>query len=109
METAEISCQKKFKYQPGAAKMMVRVFWDSQEPVLEHFHGGDVTFNMARLYEMLSDRLKATIPSKRRGQLSLLCCCMTIPVLPTLQQMHFDILEHPPYNYLAPLDPSKVL
>ena len=65
-------CKKKFNTQPSAGK---------QSPVLEHYQERGTTINRARYSEMLTDRLKPSIRSKRRGLLSkLLCCCTTMTV-----------------------------
>ena len=49
---------------------MLTVFWDSQGPVLEHYQERGTTINSARNSEMLTDRLKPAIRSKRRGLVS---------------------------------------
>ena len=59
-------CKKKFKTQPSAGKLMLTVFWDSQGPVMEHYQERGKTINSARYSEMLTDRLKPVIRSKRR-------------------------------------------
>ena len=66
--------KKQFKTQPSAGKLMFTVFWDSQIPVLEHYQERGTTINSARYSEMLTDRLKSAIRSKRRGLLSKGCC-----------------------------------
>ena len=48
---------------------MLTVFWDSQGPVLEHYQERGTTINSARYSEMLTDRLKPAIRSRRRGLL----------------------------------------
>ena len=45
---------------------MLRVFWESQGPVLEHYQESGTTINS----EMLTDRMKPAIRSKSRGLLS---------------------------------------
>ena len=62
--------KRKFKTQPSAGKLMLTVFWDSQGPVLEHYQERGTTINNAQYSEMLADRLKPAIRSKRRGLLS---------------------------------------
>ena len=63
-------CKEKFKTQPSAGKLMLTVFWDSQAPVLEHYQDRGTTINSARYNEMLTDRLKPAIRSKRWRLLS---------------------------------------
>ena len=46
------------------------IFWDSQGPILEHYQERGSPINSARYNEMLLDRLKPEIRSKRRGHLS---------------------------------------
>ena len=58
-------CKKQFKTQSYSGKLMLTVFWDSQGPVLEHHQERGTTINSARHSEMLTDRLKPTIRSKR--------------------------------------------
>jgi len=62
--------RKKFKSQPSAGKLTLTVFWDPQGPILEYYQDRGSTINSARYSEMLNDRLKPEIRSKRRGQLS---------------------------------------
>ena len=70
METSTVACRKKFKTQPSAGKLTLTVFWYSQGPVLEHYQERGKTINSARYSEMLTDRLKLAIRSKRRELLS---------------------------------------
>ena len=104
--------RKKFKSQPSAGKLMLTVFWDSQGPILEHYQERGSTINSVR-YEMLIDRLKPAIRSKRGGQLSkgnvLLhdnaCPHTAAHTVETLQKLKFEVLAHPPYSPdLAPSD-----
>jgi hypothetical protein len=61
METFDIAGQKKFKTQPSAEKVMLTVFWDSQEPILEHYQERGTTANSVHYSEMLCDKLKPAI------------------------------------------------
>lgn len=105
--------KKKFKSQPSAGKLMLTVFWDSQGPVLEHYQERGSTINSARYSEMLIDRLKPAIRSKRRGLLSKGVVLLHDNARPhtaahtveTLQKLKFEVLAHPPYSPdLAPSD-----
>jgi hypothetical protein len=69
METSYIATKKKFKTQPSAGKVMLTVFWDSQGPIWNSIKRG-TTVNSARYSEMLRDKLKTAIRTKRRGLLS---------------------------------------
>lgn len=62
--------RKKFKSQPSPGKLMLTVFWDSQGPIMEHYQERGSTINSAPYSEMLIDKLKPEIWSKRWGQLS---------------------------------------
>ena len=82
-------------------------------PILEHYQDRGSIVNSARYSEMLIDRLKPEIRSKRRGQLSkgivLLhdnaCPHTATHTVETLQKLKFEALAHPPYSPdLAPSD-----
>jgi hypothetical protein len=47
---------------------MLTMFWDSQGPILERYQERGVIMSIARCSEMLRDKLKPAIQSKRRGQ-----------------------------------------
>ena len=105
--------KKKFKSQPSTGKLMLTVFWDSQGPVLEHYQERGTTINSARYSEMLTDRLKPAIRSKRRGLLSKSVVLLHDNAHPhtaahtaeTLRKLKFDVMAHPPYSPdLAPSD-----
>ena len=106
-------CKKKFKTQPSAGKLMLTVFWDSQGPLLEHYHERGTTINSVRYSEMLTAKLKPAIRSKRRGLLSKGVVLLHDNARPhtaahtaeTLQKLNFEVLDHPPYSPdLAPSD-----
>ena len=92
---------------------MLRGFWDSQGPVLEHYQERGSTMNSACYCEMLSDRLKTEIRSKCRGQLSKGIVLLHDNARPhtaartveAFQKPKFEALAHPPYSPdLAPSD-----
>ena len=92
---------------------MLTVLWDSQDLVLEHFQERGTTINSARYSEMLTDRLKSAIPSKRRGLLSkgvVLLHDNGRPHTAThtadmLWKLKFEVMGHPPYSSdFAPSD-----
>ena len=100
---------KNFKSQPSAGKLMLTVFWDTQGPILEHYQERGSTINS----EMLIDRLKREIRSKRQGQLSKGIVLLhdnarphtAVHTVETLQKLKFEVLAHPPYSPdLAPSD-----
>jgi hypothetical protein len=80
------------------------IFWDSQVPILEHYDKQDVAINSALCSEMLCDKLKLTIPSECRGQLSQ-CVVLFVDnshphtvahTVQTLQHLLSEVLGHPP-------------
>ena len=92
---------------------MLTVFWDSQGPVLDHYQEMDTTINSARYSEMLTDWLKPSIVSKRRGLLSKGVVWLHDNARPhlaghtaeTLRKLKFEVMAHPPYSPdLAPSD-----
>ena len=99
-------CKKKFKTEPSARKLMLTVFWDSQGPVLEHYQERGTTINSARYSEMLTDRLKPAIRSKRRGLLSKSVVLLYDNARPhtaahtaeMLQELQFEVKAHPLYS-----------
>jgi hypothetical protein len=48
---------------------MLTLFWDAQAPILEHYQQRDTPINSVRYSEMLWDKLKPAIGTKRRGLL----------------------------------------
>ena len=104
---------KKFNSQPSAGKLMLTVFWDSQEPILEHYMEKCVTVTSANYCNMLRNELRPTICSKRRGRLThgfLLLHDNACPhtahlTINTIRQLDWEVLEHPAYSPdLAPSD-----
>ena len=92
---------------------MPTVFWDSQGSVLEHYQERGTTINSARYSEMLTDRLKPAIRSKRRGLLSKGVVLLHDNARPhtaahtveTLCKLKFEVMVQPPYSPdLAPSD-----
>ena len=92
---------------------MLTVFWDSQGPVLEHYQKKGTTISSARYSEMLTDRLKPAIRSKRQGLLRKGAVLLHDNARPytaahtaeTLQKCKFKVMAHPPYGPdLAPSD-----
>ena len=105
--------RKEFKSQTSAGKLMLTFSWDSQGPVLEHYQERGSTINNACYSEVLIDRLKPEIRSKRWGHLSKGIVLLHDNARPhtaahtveTLQNLKFEVLAHPPYNpELAPSD-----
>ena len=83
---------------------MLRVFWNSQGPILEHYQERGSIINSARYSEMLIDRLKPEIRSKHQGQLSKGIVFLhdnahphtAAHTLETLQKLKFEALARPP-------------
>ena len=104
---------KKFKSQPSVGKVLLKIFWDSQGVILEHYVERGATVNNVRCSEMLSNELKPAIRTKRRGLLSSGVLLLhdnarphtAIHTLQTLVKLGFTVLEHPAYSPdLAPSD-----
>ena len=70
METSTIALQEEVQNPMIRRKTDAYSVLDSQGPVLEHDQERRTTINSARYNEMLTDRLKYAIRSKRRGLLS---------------------------------------
>ena len=113
METSTIALQDKVQNPPSAGKLMLTVFWDSQDPVLEHYQERNTTTNSARYSEMLTDKLKPEFRSKLRGLLSKGVVLLHDNARPhttahteeTLRKLKFEVMAHPPYTCdLAPSD-----
>jgi histone-lysine N-methyltransferase SETMAR len=85
---------------------MLTFFWDSQGPILEYYHERDTTVNSARYSEMLRDKLKPEVRTKRRGLLSKGVALLHDNARPhtaahtveTLRHLNSEVLEHPPYS-----------
>ena len=89
------------------------MFWDSQGPVLEHYQKRGTAVNSGWYCEMLTERLKPAIRSKRRGLLSKGAVLLHNNARPhtaahtaeTLRKLKFGVIAHPPYSPdLAPSD-----
>jgi len=61
-------CNKKFKTQASAGKVMLTIFWDVTDPVLVHSQEKGQTVTSAQCGDMLRNKLKKpVIRSKRWG------------------------------------------
>ena len=96
---------------PTIRRKTVTLFWDSQGPVLEQYQERCTTINSARYSEMLNDRLKPAIRSKRRGLLSKVVVLLhdnsrrSANTAETLRKLKFEVMTHHPYSPdLAPSD-----
>ena len=58
--------KKKFKSQLSAGKVMLTLFWNSKGPILKDFLEKESTINSARYCDLLANRLKPAICTKRR-------------------------------------------
>ena len=85
---------------------MLTVFWDSQDPVLEHYQERGTTINSPQYSGMHTDRLKPAIRSKRRGLLLKSVVLLHDNARPhtaahtaeTLRKLKFKVMAHPPYS-----------
>ena len=59
-----LPAKKKFKMCPTAGRLMLSVFWDLQELLLEHYQERGYTMNSARYGDMLCDKLMPAVRSK---------------------------------------------
>ena len=104
MESSTIALQEKVQTQPCAGNLMLTVFWDSQGLVLEHYQERITTINSAQYSEMLTDRLKPAIRSKRRGLLSKGVVLLhenarshtATHTDESLRKLKFEVMAHPP-------------
>ena len=105
--------KKKFKSQLSSGKVMLTIFWDSKGPILEDFSEKGSTINSARYCDLLANRLKPAIRTKRRGLLSKKVLLQHDNARPhvakatieTINKLGFEVLEHPAYSPdLAPSD-----
>jgi hypothetical protein len=83
--------KKKFGYQPRVERVIITVFRDIQEPILEHYQERGVTISSAHYSEMLytSQSERITVNTKDSCQ-KVLCCCVSVAVpilLPTLLKL----------------------
>lgn len=104
---------KKFKTQSSVGKVLLTVFWDSQGVLLEHYSENGVTVTSSSYSELLQEKLKPAIRSKRRGLLSQGVLLLhdnarphtALKTIETVQKLKFEVLQHPAYSPdLAPSD-----
>jgi hypothetical protein len=67
LETPDV---KSLISQPIAGNVMLTFSWDYQGPVSENFQECDATINTANYIDLLLDKVKLAVRSKRQGQLS---------------------------------------
>ena len=105
--------KKKFKTRASAGKVMLTLFWDQKGPILEDYLEQGCTINSARYSDLLANKLKPAIRTKRRGLLSNKVLLLHDNARPhtaaqtveTINQLGFEVLEHPAYSPdLAPSD-----
>jgi hypothetical protein len=97
---------KKFKKQPSAGKLMLTIFWDSQEPILDTYLEHGTTVTSAAYCDMLQRRMKTAICSKGRQRLSegiLLLHNNARPhtvarTLETLRKLKWRAMQHPAHS-----------
>lgn len=105
--------RKKFKTQPSAGKVMLTLFWDSQGPIFCDFLEDQRTINSQYYCNMLENKVKPAIRTKRRGLLTKGVILLHDNARPhtaqitqqCIQKLGWEILPHPPYSPdLAPSD-----
>jgi histone-lysine N-methyltransferase SETMAR len=104
---------KKFKTQPSAGKLVLKIFWDFQGPTVETYLEYGKIVTSAIHCDMLQKGVKPAICSKRRRSLSegilLLddnsCCHTAACTLEILRKLKWKVMEHPAHSPdLAPSD-----
>jgi hypothetical protein len=100
-------CKERFKSQRSTGKLMLTVFWDSQGTILEHYQERGTTVDSARYGEMLAERLRPAIGSKRRGLLPKGAVLLhdrpradnaAAHIAQGLRKLQSDATAHPPYS-----------
>jgi hypothetical protein len=86
--------KKKFRYQPTVERVLLTVFRDMQEPLLEHYQERSVTVSSAHYSEVLYDSLKLANRSEHEDVLLHGSGCLhtAAHTILTLQQLCFQIL-----------------
>jgi hypothetical protein len=114
MEISEFTSNQKFTVMstPSAGKFMVTVFWDSQVVLLAHFQKCGENVNSA-LYEYCEVPFKLRDSIRRRppGQLAIGVLLHHDSARPhtagatqdIIQELQWELLEHPAYSPLWPL------
>jgi histone-lysine N-methyltransferase SETMAR len=95
---------KKFRTQVSAGKVMLTMFWDHQDPFVEHYMSKGTTVTSATYCDLLRNYMKPAIRSKHRGLLSTRVLLQHDNARPhtthvtavTFEDMHFKCLPHPP-------------
>jgi histone-lysine N-methyltransferase SETMAR len=107
---------KTFKVTPSAGKVMLSMFWDSEGVLLAHFQKRGENVNSASYCEVLL-MLRDAIRRKLLGQLArgvLLNHDNAKPHIARatqerIQELQWELLEHPPYSQNWPLVTSICL
>jgi histone-lysine N-methyltransferase SETMAR len=107
------TANKKFKTQASIGKIMLTTFWDVNGSILVHVQEKGQNVTSARYSDILVNKLKNAIRSKRRGILSKRVLLIrdnarsrtAAHTVDTLCAPKFEVLKHPPYSPdLAPSD-----
>ena len=113
METSTIALQEKVQNSIIRRKTDAYSVLGLKGPVLEPYQERDTTINSTRYSEMLTDRVKPAIRSKRQGLLSKCVVLLHDNARPQtaahtdemLRKLKFEVIVHPPYSPdLAPSD-----
>jgi len=97
---------KKFRIQPYAGKVILTLFWDEREVILEHYTPRGNTVTSAMYADLLKNHMHPAIKSKRRGSLSKCVLLQHDNARPhiahstvaTIHDPSCKCLPHPPYS-----------
>ena len=97
---------QKFRKQPSAVKIMLTLFWDEREVILEHYMPRGNTVTSATYAYLLKNHLRPTIKSKRRGRLNIGILLQhgtarlhtARSTVVTIQHLSLECLPHSPYS-----------
>jgi [histone H3]-lysine36 N-dimethyltransferase SETMAR len=104
---------KKMRIQRSLGKVLLTIFWDESGPLVLDFLGIHERMNCEKYCDILKNKLKPSIRTKRRGKLRNGIVFQHDNARPhsanltklTLHKLGFEVLEHPPYSPdLAPSD-----
>jgi len=98
--------EKKFRTQPSARKIILTLFFDEREVILEHYIPRGNTVTSATYADLLKNYLRPAIKSKRRGLLSTGVLLQhnnarlnsARSTVETIQDLSFECLPHSPYS-----------
>ena len=102
----------KIQIESSTGIVMLTVFWDPKGPIMEDYLEKGSTINSANYSEMMTNKLKPAIRTKRRGLLSKQILLhdnarphTAIPTFHTIEKLGFEVLKH--LTYSPDLAPSE--